>query len=143
MATRPRSLIVAAAALMVGCAPAPAPGDAPDDSAVVVTTAPSDTTFRAHGQEPGWVVAVFGRDSITFVLDYGDLRFTTPAEAPLLEGDTTMWHATQDTLEVDLRAVRTLCTDAMRGDSFPARVSLTVGARTFDGCGRWPTETAP
>lgn len=143
MFTMPRSLAVATAILVAGCAPAPAHDAHSGDSTAVVAASGADTAFRAHGQEPGWLVAVFGEDSISFVLDYGDLRFTTPAAAPVSLGDTVVWHAVHDTLQIELRALRTLCTDAMRGDSFPAHVTLTVGTRTLDGCGRWPTETSP
>lgn len=143
MFTTPRSLAVAMTILGAGCAPTPSRDDAAGDTTVVVAASGADTTFRAHGQEPGWLVAVFGQDSISFVLDYGELRFTTPAQSPVSLGDTLTWHATHDTLQIDLRAFRTLCTDAMRGDSFPAHVTLTLGARTLDGCGRWPTETSP
>lgn len=143
MFTMPRSAAATMAMLALGCAPVPAHDDAMGDSTAAVATLESDTTFRAHGEEPGWVVAVFGQDSISFLLDYGELVFTTPAQAPVSLGDTIAWRATHDTLAIELRAFRTLCTDAMRGDSFPARVTLTVGTRTLDGCGRWPTETTP
>lgn len=143
MFTMSSSLAAAMAVLGLGCAPAPSRDDVLGDSTAAVTVTEPDTTFRAHGEEPGWVVAVFGQDSISFLLDYGELVFTTPAQAPVSLGDTIAWRATHDTLAIELRAFRTLCTDAMRGDSFPARVTLTLGTRTLDGCGRWPTETTP
>lgn len=135
-----RSLAATLVVIVLGCTPAPAPDEPARDTAPGVTVSSADTTFRAHGQEPGWVVAVFGEDSISYLLDYGEWRFSTPAGTPTSAGDTVVWRAAHDTLAITMQAVRTLCTDAMRGDSFPAHVTLTLGSRTLDGCGRWPTE---
>lgn len=143
MRTSTGYLAAAAAIVGIACAPGPAPSDPPGDSAAVANTPATDTTFRAHGQEPGWLVAVFGGDSISFLLDYGEQRFATPAPPPESLGDTVVWRTTHDTLAIEMRAVRTLCTDVMRGDSFPARVTLRLGDRSLDGCGRWPTGTSP
>lgn len=126
-----------AVALLMACA---APDRPPEPPPPVGTDDPSFTvpSFRAVGQEPGWLVEVFGRDSIRFLLDYGETLFTTPAPVPDSSASTLAWQATGPRGAIVLRATREPCTDAMSGDPFPARVTLTLGERVLTGCGRWP-----
>lgn len=122
--------------LVLGCAaperpPEPPPGESRDP----VVTLPS---FRAVGQEPGWIVEVFGRDSMRFLLDYGETLYTTAAPAPDSTGPTLAWRTSGPGGAIELVATREACTDAMSGDPFPARVTLTIGEQVLTGCGRWP-----
>ena len=94
--------------------------------------------FRAIGNEPGWMLGI--TDSVTTLRwDYDERRAsapTPPAEAIpggrrfAVQGGTPFTVAVRDTL----------CADGMSGRQFPARVQVTIGERTLDGCGGEPAE---
>lgn len=128
---------VAAVLLLLGCGTAGSPPEPPPDTGVTdpVVVLPS---FRAVGQEPGWLAEVFAGDSIRFLLDYGETLFTTAAPPPDSSSATIAWRTSGSQGAIELRATVGNCHDTMSGEAFPASVTLTVGDRVLTGCGRWP-----
>lgn len=95
-------------------------------------------TFRAAGNEPGWLVRVNerGRPGLHIEVDYGQTTYEVPA--PTQGPDGWAGTATDGTL-VKLSVQRVACQDDMSGETFPARAMLAVGARQLHGCGSFPT----
>lgn len=92
--------------------------------------------FRAVGQEPGWMVEIDDGKEIHLSLDYGERQIHAPAPAPITSGGVTT-HRTRagtDDLTVTIRQER--CVDTMSGEEYPASVTLRLGARDLQGCGR-------
>lgn len=91
--------------------------------------------FRASGNEPGWYVEVYP-DRTEIVADYGEVRLDIPASV-----DDTQLHSeggavfSADGHRVMLRAVREACVDRMAGHAYPETVRLTIGERSYSGCG--------
>ncbi len=111
--------------------PTPTPTPAPETPA-----ASERTEFRALGNEPGWILVI--TDSITTLeWDYGEqkTRVTTTA-AQTMPGGRRYSFAGATTFSVIVRD--TLCADGMSGREFSARVQVTIGTRTLDGCGGTP-----
>lgn len=94
--------------------------------------------FRAVGQEPGWYVEVGGREApgLHAVLDYGE-RTVDVATVEGMDGDQGYRGTTGDGTEVVVRTSAGPCFDGMSGQRFPSMVELTVGDRTYSGCGAY------
>jgi uncharacterized membrane protein len=96
-------------------------------------------SFRAVGQEPGWLLDVFGDPPthIELAADYGEARYTfdrPTRETP--SATRTIYHARngEHTLRVVVDA--TPCTDIMSGEPFEATVTAAIDGRELHGCGR-------
>ena len=94
--------------------------------------------FRAVGQEPGWYVEVGGNDApgLHAVLDYGE-RTVDVAEVEGMDGDQGYRGTAGDGTKVVVRTSAGPCFDGMSGQRFPSKVELTVGDRTYSGCGAY------
>ena len=95
--------------------------------------------FRAVGNEPGWWVEVGtgGTPSLHAELDYGERKLDIARAEATADG---FRGRTGDGVDVALVATRQACQDGMSGQDFPATAALTVGDRTYRGCGRFLTE---
>lgn len=92
--------------------------------------------FRAIGTEPGWLVEV-GRGeapTLTAELDYGERKLTVERMRKSADGFTGK---TADNMTVALAAKREACNDGMSDNEYPASATLTIGDRTYRGCGRF------
>lgn len=101
--------------------------------------ADSGVSFRAVGQEPGWLVElVEGEDdagaSMSAHLDYGQRLLE--ATGLQREGDTWTGQAA-DGSGVELTVEASDCADAMSGEQFPSAASLVVDGEQYQGCGAW------
>jgi uncharacterized membrane protein len=92
--------------------------------------------FRATGSEPGWWAEIGeGRpDVLHAVLDYGDLTVDSDGLSATPDGYSGR---TSTGLPLVVTVSRTACQDGMSGEAFEARVRLTVGSRTYTGCGAY------
>lgn len=92
--------------------------------------------FRATGSEPGWWAEIGGprRDVLHAVLDYGD---RTVEAAELSETPHGYSGRTSTGAPLDVVIARAACQDGMSGEAFEARVRMTVGSRTYTGCGAY------
>jgi uncharacterized membrane protein len=94
------------------------------------------STFRAQGNEPGWMAEVNLSDppSMRAEVDYGNLKYEI---ATVIE-DTGGWRGTAaDGTPVALRIERVECQDDMSGERFEAKAVLSAGGKDYRGCGRF------
>ncbi len=97
-------------------------------------TGSSSSRFRARGNEPGWMAEVVLGDEPTLhaEIDYGNRKLDVGAAVETRKG----WSGeASDGTAIALELERVECLDDMSGERFQARVRLSVGARTFRGCG--------
>ncbi|MGH7570513.1 MAG: MliC family protein [Gemmatimonadota bacterium] len=95
--------------------------------------------FRAIGQEPGWILDVHERDSITVLADYGESRYRFPSVEPEVNRSAgqTIYRIETDANGVTIVIEDEPCRDGMSGWPYEASVSLTLDGRDYQGCGRW------
>lgn len=92
--------------------------------------------FRGIGTEPGWLVEV-GRGETPALhaeLDYGERKIDiarTEAAGGGFRGQTG------DGVAVSLAIAKQTCSDGMSDTVYPASATLTVGDKTYQGCGRF------
>jgi uncharacterized lipoprotein YbaY len=98
-------------------------------------------TFRGIGNEPGWLVEVDRGDSpaMRATLDYGEREIVVP-RAQGISSTPGFGGRTADGVDVVLRIERASCSDGMSDDTYPAAIKLTVGDKTYSGCGRYLDE---
>jgi len=94
-------------------------------------------SFRASGQEPGWHLEITPQ-TIMAVLDYGSrtLHFATPIPQHDPQTAVTRYTASAAEHSLELLIEDGSCQDSMSGETFTARVTLTIDGRSYRGCGR-------
>jgi len=119
-------------AMPADTAQAPAATAPPAGSGAV--PAPMGTiVFRATGNEPGWVAEVGDAGSgMRVEVDYGQTHYEVAAPS---EGADGWAGSAADGTPIRLVVQRVPCQDDMSGQSFDAKVMLTVGTRQLHGCG--------
>jgi uncharacterized membrane protein len=97
--------------------------------------------FRGIGNEPGWLVEVGTGETpaLHAELDYGERRIDL-AHARSLSGVPGYMGTTSDGVEVELRLQRGDCSDGMSDQVYPVSAKLSVGDKTYTGCGRFLQE---
>lgn len=97
--------------------------------------------FRGLGNEPGWLVEVgTGEDPMLHAeLDYGERKIDL-AHVQRLSGATGYVGTTSDGVEVKLQLQRGDCSDGMSDQTYPVSAKLSVGDKTYAGCGRFLQE---
>lgn len=97
--------------------------------------------FRGVGNEPGWLVEVGTGETpaLHAELDYGERKIdlTHAQRIPEAAGYTG---ATSDGVEVKLQLQRGDCSDGMSDQTYPVSAKLSVGDKTYAGCGRFLQE---
>ena len=94
--------------------------------------------FRAVGNEPGWFaeVGMGEAPSLHAELDYGE-RMVDVGKLQSLSGPLGYVGTAYDGASVRLVIERKSCSDGMSDATYPASAELTVGDRTYRGCGRF------
>lgn len=94
--------------------------------------------FRGIGQEPGWWVEIGGGDSppLHAELDYGERKLDVAKTQGISSTHGYGGHLDDGTAVV-LRTWPEPCSDAMSGERFDNRAELTVGDKTYRGCGAY------
>lgn len=97
------------------------------------------SVFRGLGTEPGWTVEIGAGATPRLLaeLDYGERRIEVAQASRTEEGYVG---STAEGLAVSLTTKREPCNDGMSDNAYPASATLTVGGRTYRGCGRFLTE---
>src|SRR5688572_1984432 len=120
---------------------APAPEPATSAAAPASTPAGGETTarsstFRAQGNEPGWMaeVGLGEQPSMHAEVDYGETRFEI---ANAIENQTGWSGTAVDGTQVALRFERVECIDNMSGEKFEAKAVLAASGKEYEGCGRF------
>lgn len=101
--------------------------------------ADNGVTYRAVGQEPGWLVEVTegsdaGGFALTAHLDYGQRLLE--ALGMQRDGDTFSG-ATATGTRLELSIQERECTDSMSSERFRTAATLVVGGEQYEGCGAW------
>ncbi len=97
------------------------------------------TAWTALGHEPGWRLGVDPR-RLVLELDFGRRRIEvpTPPAQPLRDGWRLVTTTRDGPLAVTVR--ERVCADVATGMPHPLQVSVSLGARTYAGCGGDPRE---
>lgn len=92
--------------------------------------------FRGIGTEPGWLVEIGRGESpaLHAELDYGERKIDVARTEAIADG---FRGKTADGIAVSLKIVRETCSDGMSDVIYPASMAMTVGDRTYHGCGRF------
>lgn len=108
------------------------------DDPVWKQAAERGVAFRGVGQEPGWYVEVDDGDApkLHAMLDYGERTLDVATTEPM-GNDQGYRGAAGDGTEVIVRTLDGPCFDGMSGHRFPVKVELTVGDKTYSGCGAY------
>ena len=95
-------------------------------------------SFRAVGNEPGWMLEIVDGEQVLMLADYGEKRVTTPAPEPSKEPSTgdRLYSIRTEAHRLDIRIAALRCQDGMSGFEFPATVTATLDGQTYRGCGR-------
>jgi heat shock protein HslJ len=112
-----RAFLCAIAVLATGCATVPASEQAIE-------------TYRALGQEPGWIVTI-AEGRIDYVGDYGETRISAPRPDPRPTFNGRRYETLR--LIVDISYAR--CQDTMSGHGYAHQVMVIADGRTVRGCG--------
>ena len=93
-------------------------------------------SFRAIGQEPGWLLEISTGEKIYLVTDYGRNKTSYRYVEPEVNRDLrrTVFSIEDKNLEVLIEGKD--CTDIMSGEKFAVSVSITVDRKQLKGCGR-------
>jgi uncharacterized membrane protein len=91
-------------------------------------------SFRAIGQEPGWLLEIATGTEILLVLDYGQSRtsyaYVEPEDSPELR--QTRYRIGGLVILIEEKH----CQDTMSGEEFAATVTISINDRRLSGCGR-------
>ena len=124
---RNRLVLALAAAIVAGCA------TLADESST-----PSAAHYRAVGTEPGWTVEIDG-GTMALLLDYGERRIVAPAPTPRTTFNGHRYETRAEGQPIVVDVTHQPCSDGMSDLRYPDRVIVTVGDRTYNGCGGPPT----
>ncbi|WP_063463355.1 META domain-containing protein [Ectothiorhodospira sp. BSL-9] len=94
-------------------------------------------TYRAQGNEPGWLVQI-GPDTLEISMDYGQRELTLATPEAVRDDSGVLYAAPTDEGSLEIRIESGLCRDSMSGMSYPDQVSLTWGDTEVKGCGGDP-----
>jgi putative lipoprotein len=94
--------------------------------------------FRALGNEPGWQLEIENGRRMVLVTDGGANQLSTAAPPPAVDAARRQWtyRAGADGREVEVVVQQAPCADAMSGEPFPYRVTVTLDGDSLTGCGR-------
>lgn len=93
-------------------------------------------SFRAIGQEPGWLLEITTGTEILLVTDYGETRTAYPYVEPEVDPEHRRTRYVSGNRNVEILIEGKDCTDAMSGEQFSATVTITLGEKQMAGCGR-------
>jgi putative lipoprotein len=92
--------------------------------------------FRAVGQEPGWFLEIDNERQIKLVYDYAEHELVAPTPPPTISGTTRTYDVAAQQQRLKVAVENRSCRDSMSGEQFPLTVTVTLGDRTLNGCGR-------
>jgi uncharacterized membrane protein len=93
-------------------------------------------TFRAIGQEPGWLLEITYGDKIVLVTDYGSTTTTMPYVDPVVHEEDRLSQYVLDSHQATIEIRGEHCADIMSGEEFEAAVTVVLDDRELRGCGR-------
>lgn len=93
-------------------------------------------TFRAIGQEPGWLLEIVNGKSIIISTDYGNNVAEYAYVEPIVFQDEQRTRYLIEDADAIVEIRDKPCMDIMSGESFAVSVSITDSHRRLEGCGR-------
>lgn len=102
-------------------------------------------TFRAVGQEPGWLLEIQDDERMRLLTGYGVDTVVVPVPAPVIDAParTTTYRAATQENDVVVTIREEPCFDAMSGERFSRTVDVVVNGTALHGCGRTLEPTRP
>lgn len=99
--------------------------------------------FRAVGNAPVWSLEITPGERIELVTDYGERKRVFDPQDPLEDPVTGVvtWRADGPNQEIRVDLQEGRCVDKISGEAFDTRVTVTLEAETYRGCGRWLGES--
>ncbi len=93
-------------------------------------------SFRAIGQEPGWLLEITNGEKIYLITDYGQTKITSPYVDPNVNPaqHTTVFTVKDQKLEIIIEGKE--CSDVMSGEKFNVSVFVILKGKKFKGCGK-------
>ncbi len=93
-------------------------------------------SFRAIGQEPGWLLEITDGEKIFLSTAYGQTQTTYPYVEPETHPEErwSIFKVKDENLEVTIKGVP--CTDIMSGEKFEVSVFVNIDGNQLQGCGR-------
>jgi heat shock protein HslJ len=88
--------------------------------------------FKARGNEPGWLLEL-GSLTYKFTGDYGEIVMGGATPAPEKLSDGVLYTVAGSNLS--MRIYDRLCNDDATGAPFPKAVTVTLGEKSYMGCG--------
>jgi uncharacterized membrane protein len=93
-------------------------------------------TFRAIGQEPGWLLEITDGMEILLVTDSGGNRMSYPYVEPVIHKNEKRTEFMIDDSRTVIEIRSEPCRDSMSGEEFAVAVRIKQPDRTLTGCGR-------
>ncbi len=93
-------------------------------------------SFRAVGQEPGWLLEITAGKEILLITDYGQKKTVYPYVQPKIDNEQRQTiHTIEDQkLEIIIRGED--CSDIMSGEKYAVSVLIQIDNKQLRGCGR-------
>ncbi len=93
--------------------------------------------FRGAGQEPGWMLDIYGEGQIVLLWNYGEnLQRFPPTNITFPQEGAQRYEAQADGHTIAITIRRFPCEDAMSGEAYPSTVEVVIDGATLNGCGR-------
>ena len=140
--TRTKAIASVAACLLMVCdavANEPTPDPVFDESSInnVWHSAKlRGVSFRAIGQEPGWLLEITTGTEILLVLDYGQTRSKFPYVEPIVDSEERRTEFVLEDYGTVIEIRGEPCSDVMSGEEFSVSVTIIQTDRSLEGCGR-------
>jgi uncharacterized membrane protein/membrane-bound inhibitor of C-type lysozyme len=93
-------------------------------------------TFRAVGQEPGWVLDIGPDHVLNLITDYGERTLVMTADAPVSSNGVTTYRAITSDHALTVVMQPASCVDVMSGETFRWSVRVVLDGIALTGCGR-------
>lgn len=92
--------------------------------------------FRAIGHQPDWVLEMGSQTGVTFMSESTGGRQAFPWGKPEQQGDSAVWNLRGHDDMLTVLIAKRACVDSLSDQSFQASVTVILGGKTFQGCGR-------
>jgi len=93
-------------------------------------------SFRAVGQEPGWLLEITMGTEILLVLDYGQTRLSLPYVEPIVHNEESRTEYVLESSNTVVEIRGEPCRDTMSDEQFSVSVTIFLIDRSLEGCGR-------
>lgn len=93
-------------------------------------------SFRAIGQEPGWLLEITMGTEILLVLDNGQTRSTFPYVEPIVDIEERRTEFVLEDYGTVIEILDEPCRDVMSGEEFSVSVTIKLTDKSLRGCGR-------